>query len=124
MLETSKVPGTSVYSGAQEEIGAVDDLIVDTVSGKVRYAILRFSGTSRAWKKSVRHPVDRAQVGPIATWLRNRRHGRPAEDVPGPRPTFTAQSQLRAASPHRLRSTELLGARDAVSLGRRSPDRK
>ena len=44
MLETSKVPGTSVYSGAQEEIGAVDDLIVDTVSGKVRYAILSFGG--------------------------------------------------------------------------------
>ena len=32
MLETSKVPGTSVYSGAQEEIGAVDDLIVDTAA--------------------------------------------------------------------------------------------
>jgi sporulation protein YlmC with PRC-barrel domain len=44
LLETSKVPGTSVYSGAQEEIGAVDDLIVDTVSGKVRYAILSFGG--------------------------------------------------------------------------------
>jgi sporulation protein YlmC with PRC-barrel domain len=44
MLETSKVPGTSVYSGAHEEIGEVDDLIVDTNTGKVRYAILSFGG--------------------------------------------------------------------------------
>jgi sporulation protein YlmC with PRC-barrel domain len=44
MLETSKVPGTSVYSGSHEEIGEVDDLIVDTLTGKVRYAILSFGG--------------------------------------------------------------------------------
>jgi sporulation protein YlmC with PRC-barrel domain len=44
MLETSKVPGTSVYGISHEEIGEVDDLIVDTVTGKVRYAILSFGG--------------------------------------------------------------------------------
>jgi sporulation protein YlmC with PRC-barrel domain len=44
MLETSKVPGTPVFGRAQEEIGEVDDLIVDTVTGKVRYAILSFGG--------------------------------------------------------------------------------
>jgi len=44
MLETSKVPGTAVYGRANEEIGEVDDLIVDTVTGKVRYAILSFGG--------------------------------------------------------------------------------
>lgn len=44
MLETSKVPGTSVYGASREAIGEVDDLIVDTVTGKVRYAILSFGG--------------------------------------------------------------------------------
>jgi hypothetical protein len=44
MLETSKVPGTSVYGGSRESIGEVDDLIVDTVTGKVRYAVLSFGG--------------------------------------------------------------------------------
>jgi len=44
MLETSKVPGTSVYGASRESIGEVDDLIVDTVSGKVRYAVLSFGG--------------------------------------------------------------------------------
>jgi sporulation protein YlmC with PRC-barrel domain len=43
-LETSKVPGTSVYDGRHTEIGAVDDLIVDTITGKVRYAVLSFGG--------------------------------------------------------------------------------
>lgn len=44
MLETSKVPGTSVYGISGDAIGEVDDLIVDTISGKVRYAILSFGG--------------------------------------------------------------------------------
>jgi sporulation protein YlmC with PRC-barrel domain len=44
MLETSKVPGTSVYSMGHDEIGAVDDLIIDTTTGKVRYALLSFGG--------------------------------------------------------------------------------
>jgi len=44
MLETSKVPGTSVYGRSNEAIGEVDDLIVDTVTGKVRYAVLSFGG--------------------------------------------------------------------------------
>lgn len=43
-LETSKVPGTPVYDGRQTEIGAVDDLVVDTMSGNVRYAVLSFGG--------------------------------------------------------------------------------
>jgi sporulation protein YlmC with PRC-barrel domain len=43
-LETSKVPGTSVYDGSHAEVGAVDDLIVDTVTGNVRYAVLSFGG--------------------------------------------------------------------------------
>lgn len=43
-LQTTEVPGTSVYDGSHAEIGAVDDLIVDTVTGNVRYAILSFGG--------------------------------------------------------------------------------
>jgi sporulation protein YlmC with PRC-barrel domain len=44
MLETSKVAGTSVYDGSEKHIGAIDDLIVDTITGKVRYAVLSFGG--------------------------------------------------------------------------------
>jgi sporulation protein YlmC with PRC-barrel domain len=44
MLEASKVAGTSVYDGAHKHIGEVDDLIVDTITGRVRYAMLSFGG--------------------------------------------------------------------------------
>lgn len=43
-LEISKVPGTSVYDGHHTAIGEVDDLIVDTITGNVRYAVLSFGG--------------------------------------------------------------------------------
>ena len=68
MLETSMVPGTSVYNNAHEEIGAVDDLIVDTATGKVRYAILSFGGFLGIGKSQY--------------------VGRPVEDVSGPRSAF------------------------------------
>lgn len=43
-LQTTDIPGTSVYDGRHAEIGAVDDLVVDTMTGKVRYAVLSFGG--------------------------------------------------------------------------------
>ena len=44
LLETSKVPGTPVYSMSHEEIGSVDELVIDTTTGKVRYGIMSFGG--------------------------------------------------------------------------------
>jgi sporulation protein YlmC with PRC-barrel domain len=43
-LETSKIPGTSVYDGSHSAIGTVEDLIIDTMTGKARYAVLSFGG--------------------------------------------------------------------------------
>ena len=59
MLETSKVPGTSVYNNAHEEIGAVDDLIVDTADRKGPLCNFEFRRISRDWQKSVCHSLDR-----------------------------------------------------------------
>lgn len=44
LLETSKIPGTPVFSTEEKEIGQLDELIVDTISGSVRYAVLSFGG--------------------------------------------------------------------------------
>ena len=44
LLETSKVPGTPVFNTADEEIGAVDELVIDTTNGKVRYGVMSFGG--------------------------------------------------------------------------------
>jgi sporulation protein YlmC with PRC-barrel domain len=44
LLETSRVPGTPVFSMSHDNIGEVDELVVDTETGKVRYGILSFGG--------------------------------------------------------------------------------
>lgn len=44
LLETGKVPGTPVYGTDRVQIGDVDELVIDTTSGQVRYAILSFGG--------------------------------------------------------------------------------
>ena len=44
LLDTSKVAGTPVFSMSHEEIGAVDEFVIDTTTGKVRYGIMSFGG--------------------------------------------------------------------------------
>lgn len=44
LLTSSQVPGTPVFSPADKEIGSVDELVVDTNTGKVRYALMSFGG--------------------------------------------------------------------------------
>ena len=44
LLETSKVPGTPVFNTIAEPIGEVDELEIDTTTGKVRYAVMSFGG--------------------------------------------------------------------------------
>ena len=109
MLETSKVPGTSVYNNAQEEIGAVDDLIVDTASGKVRYAILSFGGFLGIGKSQYVIPWTALKWDPELNGYITGVTEDQLKMSPGPRPTFAPQSGIRATSPHGLRSTGLLG---------------
>ena len=44
LLEMSQVPGTPVFSISHEEIGSIDDLVIDTTTGKVRYGVMIFGG--------------------------------------------------------------------------------
>jgi PRC-barrel domain len=44
LLETGKVPGTPVFSMAHTQIGQVDELVIDTTTGRVRYGVLSFGG--------------------------------------------------------------------------------
>jgi len=43
-IPSSKVEGTSVYNPAGDKLGSIDELIIDKLSGKVRYAALEFGG--------------------------------------------------------------------------------
>ena len=43
-ISSTKVAGTAVYNANGDKLGSIDDLIIDKVSGQVRYAALEFGG--------------------------------------------------------------------------------
>ena len=44
VISSEKVEGTTVYNTAGDKLGSVDDLMIDKVSGQIRYAVLEFGG--------------------------------------------------------------------------------
>jgi len=44
VISSDKVEGTAVYNTAGEKLGSVDDLMIDKLSGQIRYAVLEFGG--------------------------------------------------------------------------------
>ncbi|CAN7452450.1 PRC-barrel domain-containing protein [Rhizobacter sp. LjRoot28] len=43
-IAASRVEGTTVYNDRGDKLGSIDDLVIDKVSGQVRYATLEFGG--------------------------------------------------------------------------------
>ena len=44
VISSDRVEGTAVYDPAGEKLGSIDNLMIDKVSGQVRYAVLEFGG--------------------------------------------------------------------------------
>ena len=44
VISSERVEGTSVYNQAGDKLGSIDDLMIDKLSGRVRYAVLEFGG--------------------------------------------------------------------------------
>jgi sporulation protein YlmC with PRC-barrel domain len=44
VISSDKVEGTSVYNTTGEKLGSIDDLMIDKITGQVRYAVLEFGG--------------------------------------------------------------------------------
>lgn len=44
VISSDRVEGTSVYNTGGEKLGTIDDLMIDKLSGQVRYAVLEFGG--------------------------------------------------------------------------------
>lgn len=44
IISADKVEGTTVYNSAGDKLGSIDTLMIDKVSGQVRYAVLEFGG--------------------------------------------------------------------------------
>lgn len=44
VISSDKVNGTDVYNPAGDKLGSIDTLMIDKISGKVRYAVMEFGG--------------------------------------------------------------------------------
>ena len=44
IISSEKVEGTAVYNAAGDKLGSIDDLMIDKISGQVRYAVMKFGG--------------------------------------------------------------------------------
>ena len=80
-LQTGKVPGTPVYSMAHTPIGEVDERVIDTMTGRVRYRVLSFGGLLGIGKSYFPIP-----------WSSMAWHASPGGDVTG-----ITEAQLKAA---------------------------
>jgi len=44
VISSDRVSGTTVYNPAGDKLGSIDTLMIDKLSGKVRYAVMEFGG--------------------------------------------------------------------------------
>lgn len=44
VISSDKVNGTNVYNPNGEKLGSIESLMIDKLSGKVRYAVMEFGG--------------------------------------------------------------------------------
>ncbi len=44
IISSEKVVGTAVYNDRGDKLGSIDDIMIDKLSGQVRYAVLEFGG--------------------------------------------------------------------------------
>lgn len=44
VISSDKVNGTAVYNPNGDKLGSIDHLMIDKLSGKVRYAVMEFGG--------------------------------------------------------------------------------
>lgn len=44
IISSERVEGTAVYDTSGNKLGSIDDLMIDKISGHVRYAVLEYGG--------------------------------------------------------------------------------
>ncbi|HYN62626.1 MAG TPA: PRC-barrel domain-containing protein [Rubrivivax sp.] len=44
VISSERVEGTAVFNTAGDKLGSIDELMIDKLSGQVRYAVLEFGG--------------------------------------------------------------------------------
>jgi sporulation protein YlmC with PRC-barrel domain len=90
VISSDDVEGTTVYNAGGDKLGSIDDLMIDKISGQVRYAVLEFGGF--LGMGTDRYPVpwgmlkyDTSQEGYVVPLDKKQLEGAPrytADDVP------------------------------------------
>ena len=82
VISSDRVEGTTVYNAGGERLGSIDDLMIDKLSGQVRYAVLEFGGFLGMGKD--RYPIpwsmlkyDTAQEGYVVPLQKETLEGAP-----------------------------------------------
>ena len=82
VISSERVEGTAVYNSAGDKLGTIDDLMIDKLSGQVRYAVLEFGGFLGMGKD--RYPIpwnmlkyDTAQEGYVVPLQKETLEGAP-----------------------------------------------
>jgi hypothetical protein len=84
LISSDRVDGTAVYDRAGKHIGSIDTLMIDKVSGQVKYAVVTFGGFLTLGQESFPLPWDKFEYdtslgGYRADVSEEQLHGSPAE---------------------------------------------
>jgi sporulation protein YlmC with PRC-barrel domain len=82
-MRASKLVGANVKSPKGEDLGSVQDLIVNADDGKVNYAIIAFGGTLGFGEKLFAYPMDRIQPATTGSDLVLKASKQEMEKAPG-----------------------------------------
>ena len=66
-ISSEDIHGTEVYGPDGKNIGEIDHLIIDKVSGRVAYAVMSFGGFTRPNSVMTRGKIEIGKLGPIVT---------------------------------------------------------
>jgi len=68
LIAAEKVKGTNVYNLAGDELGSVEDIMIDKVSGRAIYAVMSFGGFLGVGEEHYPLPWATLTYGRAATW--------------------------------------------------------
>ena len=73
-ISSEDVQGTEVYGPDGKNIGEIDHLIIDKISGRVGYAVMSFGGFL-GLGQPLSHPVGCSFIRQVAWWLPDQHYG-------------------------------------------------
>jgi hypothetical protein len=74
-ISSEDIHGTEVYGSDGKNIGEIDHLIIDKLSGRVAYAVMSFGGIHGTRPQPLSHPMGRADLRQVARRVSHQYYG-------------------------------------------------